>query len=93
MDKSPEAVVKRGADNDVAAANVPVKFAALDIVCPLINPDVIVPIFVKFPVASILTVPAPAPVAIEVTALNVPGARKSEGSDKTTAPVVGEAVI
>src|SRR6185295_1085367 len=48
---------------------------------------------VPTPDASILTVPAPAPVAMDVTALNVPGARRSEGNDNVTAPVAAEAVI
>ena len=49
--------------------------------------------FDKAPEASSLKVPAPEPVYNPETALTVPGALKSEGMDKTTAPVVGEAVI
>ena len=53
----------------------------------------IVPILVRFPLASILTVPAPAPVATLVTAFNVPGALKSAGIERVTAPVATDAVI
>lgn len=45
------------------------------------------------PVALILTVPDPAPVAILVTALNVPGALRSEGRESVTAPVEPDADI
>jgi len=48
---------------------------------------------VPTPFVSILTVPDPAPVATEVTALNVPGAIKVVGKDRVTAPVEAEAVI
>ena len=48
---------------------------------------------VPTPDASILTVPAPAPVAIDVTALKVPGALRSDGRDNVTAPVDADAVI
>ena len=51
------------------------------------------PILVKLPEASILTVPDPLPVAIEVVALNVPGALRSVGRDRVTFPVEAEAVI
>ena len=54
-----------------ATATVPVKLAVLEIVCPFIKPEVIapeeiVPMFNKFPLTSILFVPAPAPVLIPV---------------------------
>ena len=48
---------------------------------------------VPTPEESILAVPAPAPVLMDVTALIVPGPRKSDGIDSVTAPVEAEAVI
>jgi len=84
---------KVGEETEVATVAVPVKLAALEIVCPLIRPDVIVPIFIRLPEASTLCVPAPTPVYRPETALTVPGALKSVGILKTTAPVVGEDVI
>ena len=64
----------------------------------LLVPKVCVPMVVvaaklPTPVDEILTVPAPAPVAIDVTALNVPGALRSDGRERVTAPVDAEAVI
>lgn len=52
-----------------------------------------VPILVRLPLPSILTVPEPAPVATEVTALKVPGAMRVVGRDNVTEPVEAEAVI
>ena len=56
----------------LAVVNVPVKLAALEIVWPLIAPEVvIVPIFTKFPETSMRLVPAPAPVLMPVVPLIV----------------------
>jgi len=54
---TPVAVSNVGAKNDVAAVTVPVKFAALEIVCALIKPEVIVPMLDRFLLASMICVP------------------------------------
>ena len=43
MPSAPEAVISDGVETEVATTSVPVKFAALEIVCELIKPEVIAP--------------------------------------------------